>query len=214
VYWIFMPSFIVYLFCGLSLLTLKGFAEAESTVSAAYDCTVVQLEAVDESTLTKAERIARMDQVLLDSIDQYDNCLERLISSNAAGGSGGAGAGEGSGGTGEAGAGEGSGGTGEAGAGQSGTGEGATTATGNEDGSQSALASTEASSTDASQNNDPAQTNNASRSGGNSGAKNQEIGSRDNDAAVCQLLKEELATETDPKKQAELKEIFHNYRCR
>jgi hypothetical protein len=202
VYWIFMPSFIVYLFCGLSLLTLKGFAEAESTVSAAYDCTVVQLEAVDESTLTKAERIARMDQVLLDSIDQYDNCLERLISSNAAGGSGGAGAGEGS------------GGAGEAGAGQSGTGEGATTATGNEDGSQSALASTEASSTDASQNNDPAQTNNASRSGGNSGAKNQEIGSRDNDAAVCQLLKEELATETDPKKQAELKEIFHNYRCR
>jgi hypothetical protein len=180
------------------LLVLSPLAAGQDissniTPSDAYDCTIVELDTVDEASLTTAEHIALMDASLLDSIDKHDNCIDQVVSDNAASGSG-----QGS-------------GAGLAGAdGESTEGENSSDASGGENGSgQSENTTEQANSEDATNK----QRDNANQAGGN-GAKNQDIAVKDNDSAVCRLLKDELKIETDPKKQSELKEIYNSYQCR
>lgn len=157
---------------------------ASSLPSEQYDCTVVQLEAVDESTLTKAERIAKMEQSLQDSIDQHDSCTEQSISSNAAGGSGAQGAG--------------------------GEGQGGARVSGEQNSEQGQQENSSEHNSNSSQHAQSIHHRNLD----NNGAKNQQIEAKDNDAAICQMLSEELQIEQDLQKQKELKEIYKNYRCR
>ena len=166
--------------------------------SNAYDCTIVELDAVDEANLTTAERIALMDVSLLDSIDKHDNCIDQVVSDNAASGSG-------------QGSGVGLAGEGLEGAdGESIEGENSSDVSAGENGSgQSENTTEQANSGDATTK----QRDNANQADGN-GAKNQDIAVKDNDTAVCRLLKDELKIETDPKKQSELKEIYNSYQCR
>lgn len=183
-------------------LTMACGVQAQNTEPAslqinAYDCTVVELEGVTDELLTKAERIAQMDLALQDSIDKHDQCVEQVVNNNAASGSG-AGGGM------DTGAGEGNGNEGDASANNTGGRENT------DSDSQQQTAST------VEQVNQQNETNNrdseVTQSG--AGAKNQEIDPKDNDSAVCRLLKDELRVETDPQKQSELKEIYSNYNCR
>lgn len=163
---------------------------ADTLPEETHDCTVVQLEEVDETTLTKAERIARMEQALQDSIDQRDRCAESTISTNSEGGAGavsGGGSGLGSGGLGG----------------------------GENEGESQNRGDSEESATLADVSEDSQQDSSIDqRASDPNGAKNQTIGPVDNDAAICQMLSEELQIETDPQKKKELKEIYKSYRCR
>jgi hypothetical protein len=198
---------------SLALAQVSG--EKTTAPSNAYDCTVVQLAAVDESMLTKAERIARMDASLLDSIDQHDSCIDQVVNNNAASGS-------------EVDAGSGSDGDGSGGEDNE-TGSEASSETSSETSSEIGNESTESShqgkeatqvenaakqtNSELETNNQQEQTENNTELEGN-GAKSQDIDPQDNDSAVCRLLKDELKVEQDPKKQSELKEIYNNYNCR
>lgn len=183
------------------LQTLEGSAAP----SDAYDCTIVELGAVNGASLTTAERIAQMDTALLDSIDKHDNCIDQVVSNNAANGSG-KGSGQGlefdSG--------------GEGADGNSFEGENSESRN-SEDGSSENDNSNGRSESVTEQANNEDETNkrrhNDRQLMGN-GAKNQDIAVKDNDSAVCRLLKDELKIETDPKKQSELKEIYNSYNCR
>jgi hypothetical protein len=130
-----------------------------------------------------------MDNSLQDSIDKHDQCVEQVVTNNTAAnssGSTGSGAEESEGGVSN---GIGSGNENEVNAGNT-----------------------------AEQSNSESETNNAEGDDrpepSRNGAKNQEIAPKDNDSAVCRLLKDELKIEADPKKQNELKEIYSNYDCR
>ncbi|MFT6103058.1 MAG: hypothetical protein ACJATV_000663 [Granulosicoccus sp.] len=154
----------------------------------AYDCTIVALESGAGEILTKAERIAKMDNSLLDSIDKHDQCVEQVVTNNAAAASGGVAAG----------------GAEESEA----EGEESSTGNGNESEANTSSATEQA--------NSERETNNSEYDSepSNNGAKDQRIDPKDNDSAVCRLLKDELKIEKDSKKQNELKEIYNNYDCR
>lgn len=184
------------------LQTLEGSAAS----SDAYDCTIVELGAVDGASLTNAERIAQMDTALLDSIDKHDNCIDQVVSNNAASGSG-QGSEFGSGGEGADGnsfEGEDS----ESSSSEDGSSENGSSESDNSNGRSESV-------TEQANNEDETnkQRQNDRQLAGN-GAKNQDIAVKDNDSAVCRLLKDELKIETDPKKQSELKEIYNSYNCR
>jgi hypothetical protein len=182
----------------LSSLAIGQEITGNNTPSDAYDCTIVELDAVDEVSLTTAERIALMDASLLDSIDKHDNCIDQVVSNNAASGSGqGSGAGL---------AGEGI----EGADGESTEGENSSDVNGVENGSGQSESTTEQANNEDATNK---QRDHTHQAGGN-GAKNQDIEIKDNDSAVCRLLKDELKIEADPKKQSELKEIYNSYQCR
>ena len=180
-----------------SLQTLEGSAAP----SDAYDCTIVELGAVDGASLTTAERIAQMDTALLDSIDKHDNCIDQVVSNNAASGSG-QDSGFGSG--------------GEGADGNSFEDEDSESRGSEDDSSENGNSNDQSESVTEQANNEDEtnkQRHNDRQLAGN-GAKNQDIAAKDNDSAVCRLLKDELKIETDPKKQSELKEIYNSYHCR
>lgn len=174
-----------YLLYCILLLSPPAIAEETPAPDSAYDCTVVQIDNIDESTLTKTERIALMEQALLDSIDQYDSCIDTVISKNAATGGGG---------------------RGEDG-GESDEGKGENESEGKSEGENNQETGGEG-------NEDNQSAENNHTESGTSGAKNEEIDPKDNDAAVCIMLKDELKIETDPEKKRELKEIYTDYNCR
>lgn len=170
---------------------IEKSAEEITAPTDAYDCTVVQLEAVDDTRLTKTEIIERMDSSLLDSIDQYDTCIDQVVNSNAESDSGA-----------------------QADSGLAGE----DSETGNESSQQGesntqAENATEQTNSEADTNRNREQVKEDAQLEGN-GAQSQDIAPQDNDSAVCRLLKNELKIEQDPKKQSELKEIYNNYKCR
>jgi hypothetical protein len=172
----------------------NGAKEIKSPTDA-YDCTVVRIDALDETKLTIAERIKRMDASLLDSIDQHDTCIDQVVNNNAASRSG-----------------AGSGSTGE----DSETGSEATfdaSKDSDDSSDQGKEAKTEQVNSDVEPNSQQKQVENDTKLEGN-GAKNQDIAPQDNDSAVCRLLKDELKVEKDPKRQSELRKIVNNYNCR
>ncbi len=75
-----------------------------SVSTEAYDCTQVTIDELDEALLTREERIARMDNSLSESIDQYSVCMS-AVTSNASEAGGGQGA-DGQGGAGQSGTGD------------------------------------------------------------------------------------------------------------
>jgi hypothetical protein len=161
-----------------------------------YDCTVVELDAVADNMLTKAERVAQMDTTLQDSIDKHDQCVEQVVNNNAASGSG-EGSGEGDG--------NGNGKEGKANADGS--------ANSDPDNGQQVENAAGQANSESEINHQQEQAENDAQIEGN-GSKSQDIAPQDNDSAVCRLLKDELNIEKDPKKQGELKAMYNNYNCR
>ncbi|MFT7387587.1 MAG: hypothetical protein ACI8VC_000828 [Candidatus Endobugula sp.] len=183
----------IYLLMSLSMIISYTYAQgiqqtAESSLpTTASDCTMVTLDNRADNMLTKAERIAQMDNALQDSIDKYDQCVGQVVTHNAASDAGAESAAE------ESESGE----------------EGSSGNNSNNSNDNSGSAPNLDSITDQA----ISQRENKRESSSN-GAKNQEIAPNDNDSAVCRLLKDELTVETDPKKQGELTEIYNNYNCR
>ncbi len=56
------------------------FAEQppQGSLGVAYDCTGVEIAEVDPAMLTKAEQIKLMENALLDSVNRYSTCLEKV----------------------------------------------------------------------------------------------------------------------------------------
>lgn len=69
-------------------------AQSELDPATAYDCTTVQLEEVDPSQLTEAERVAMLEDSLFSSVDEYSTCMDQvqteMVEQTASGNGGGA----------------------------------------------------------------------------------------------------------------------------
>ncbi|WP_371194848.1 hypothetical protein [Glaciecola sp. SC05] len=81
------------------LMSYSTFSQTQSSQEfpvSAYECTQVSLDEIDESLLTREERIARLDMTLSDSIDSYTSCVN-TVQNDMSGGGGGGGKGAGTG---------------------------------------------------------------------------------------------------------------------
>ncbi|MEM0516539.1 hypothetical protein WCN91_14130 [Pseudoalteromonas sp. YIC-827] len=66
----------VVLFC--LLLVCLPVAASQAPIQTAYDCTAVEIDEIDPATLTKQERIKLMENALLDSVNKYSTCLDKV----------------------------------------------------------------------------------------------------------------------------------------
>ena len=78
---------------GSLFAATNALSQTTYSSGAAYECTGVRVENVDPSKLTKEEQIALMDAALLDSVDRYDACMDKVQQKMAASGGGGGGGG-------------------------------------------------------------------------------------------------------------------------
>ncbi|MEM0910555.1 MAG: hypothetical protein AAGJ37_06240 [Pseudomonadota bacterium] len=182
------------IFSGLSLICSAHFALAQNSPEGsqqnAYECTQLSIEKVDESLLTKAERLALMDQNLRTSMDQYDQCVSAVQQQQAGGGGGSGGGGRGGG--------NGDGGNSE------GTGEGQSSSQ-----TQSQQNSTEQDSATSQQASTSQQT---ARSTSTTNAPRGVVKPKDNDSIICQLLWEEIQS-APPDKIDGFKKQYEDYKC-
>ncbi|WP_105190316.1 hypothetical protein [Pseudoalteromonas sp. T1lg48] len=66
---------VVILFLLLACLPL---AASQAPTQTAYDCSAVEIDEIDPATLTKQERIKLMENALLDSVNKYSTCLDKV----------------------------------------------------------------------------------------------------------------------------------------
>ncbi|WP_440056723.1 hypothetical protein ACSLBF_17735 (plasmid) [Pseudoalteromonas sp. T1lg65] len=173
---------------------MSSYAQNELDPSSAYDCTAVELDAVDASKLTKEEQIALLEESLFNSVDKYSTCMEKVqkkMSASTAKGSGANG-----------------GGAGANGASGSNGGSGASAGTG---ASESAATSSGSSANSENTNTSNSETN--SNRSGSSGAENKIVAPKDNDSVVCGMIYEEIGKESDPVAKEKLKEQYKQYNC-
>ena len=71
---------------------LQSVAYAQESLEASVDCTNVQIDYADDSTLTRGERIHHMDKSLSRSLNKFELCLseKKKLESNGANGNPGA----------------------------------------------------------------------------------------------------------------------------
>lgn len=77
--------------CALAIVAItSAFAMQQNSEfpTTSHECTQVTLDDIDESLLTKEEKIARLDVSLSDSIDSYTTCVNTVQKQMAGGGSG------------------------------------------------------------------------------------------------------------------------------
>nr|VFJ69871.1 MAG: hypothetical protein BECKFW1821C_GA0114237_102024 [Candidatus Kentron sp. FW] len=99
----------VAVFCSVTLsVCLQPFAQAQDSIGSSIDCTNIEIPYSENADLTRAERLALMDQAFFGSLEQFDLCQSTRNNRNASGASGGGGGG-GSGASGGGGAGDASG---------------------------------------------------------------------------------------------------------
>lgn len=149
----------------------------------AYDCSRVQIQELAESEMTQEERVARLENNLVESVDEYTRCMEQVQQEMSQ--SGGQGSDGGIGGM-----------LGNA------SSEG-------EDNQQSAASSSDP-QTEQETNLSP---ENTTRRTGGGGADNQIIKGKDNDSIVCQILRDEIKNEQDSAKKADLTKQYKDYNC-
>ncbi len=71
---------------------LQSFAFAQPSLDESIDCTKVQIDYKNDSTLTREERIRRMDKAFYESLSKFELCQSEMEKSGAsAGGAGGGG---------------------------------------------------------------------------------------------------------------------------
>lgn len=102
-------SLSIYLALVTSALAYAGWSHAAESASNAPDCENVSVDYLNDPTLTRAEKLARMEQALSDSLNRFELC-NMNISANASSSDGGNGAGSGADGGGDTGNGSSSGG--------------------------------------------------------------------------------------------------------
>ena len=101
---VFQRFFIVLLY-GASCFAIPDEVRAQTvrhsqsgeSLSVASDCTEISVEYVDDTSLTKEERIARMDEAFFDSLSKFEACHRAQTSHDSAGGASNSGVGAGGG---------------------------------------------------------------------------------------------------------------------
>ncbi len=75
-----------------SFFIFQSVAYAQESLEASVDCTNVQIDYADDSTLTRGERIHHMDKSLSRSLNKFELCLseKKKVESNGANGNPGA----------------------------------------------------------------------------------------------------------------------------
>jgi hypothetical protein len=186
-------------FSALAILALTFACEAYSqsgaksppSVESAYECTQVSLDDIDESMLTKQERIALLDKSLSASIDSYSTCVSSVVQNMSGGGTGGGGGLDGS-----------------------GTGNIA-----NQDVGQTGAMSQNDSATSSGQDQNGVISPTGKQLPENisgtptSAATRGIIPPKDNDKIICKLLFQEISKTQDPDMLESLKAQYSNYQC-
>src|SRR5210317_336908 len=68
------------------LLFFQPLIHGQDTLGEAIDCTDVRIEYPDDPTLTREERLRRMDKAFFESLDKFEYCQSIRGRSKAAGG--------------------------------------------------------------------------------------------------------------------------------
>ena len=219
-----IPVLLAVLFGVPVLLGPEGAAQnTESDLATAADCAEILLQGLEDASLTREERIALLDQALLQSLSNFDLC--QPAGGGAAGdGGGGAGGGAGGGVQGTEGSASGSGGAGGDGGGVQGT-EGSASGSGAESVVESAPASdiqgdqsdpqppqdapaSGAEETTVAGKTDP----NAPASVGANGKPPEDIPPAENDDIIAKQFRQAAEEETDPVTKAKLWNEYRRYK--
>ena len=168
-----------------------------------YDCTGVKLDEVDPQSLTKAEQLALLDGALLDSVDRYSSCMTQVQSNMSSGGNAGSGSAKGNGS--ENGSGEGN---------ASGQAESLpqTQEASDETAEQAVNESTEQVET-LDENSSSEGVSTPEQNKGSDKTKLGVVKPKDNDAIICQMLYDAIASEQDPVTLEGLKGQYKDYKC-
>ena len=158
---------------------------------AAYDCTGVEVEEVDPTTLTVEERIALLDFSLLDSIDRYSKCITKNqveMSQTGNGSEGGRGTESGK------------------------EGNGAEQRSGSTTGTAEANAS-QGNDADEPLNSKNMPVSPQTPASNNGGKKSELTPPKDNDSIVCALIWEEISSSTDESEKQGLIQQYNELKC-
>ncbi len=152
----------------------------------AYDCTGVEIAEVDPAMLTKAEQIKLMENALLDSVNRYSTCLDKVQKGMTQSQSQGAS----------------SGGDNAQNAQQSDANANQQTASSTEQNSQTPLSTMDEQVTTDTEKN---------KAGG--GREQQIVKPKDNDSIICTMLYEEIQKETNETTREALVQQYKDYKC-
>ena len=204
------------LVCTLSSVPyIVSYAQGTTTsISESQDCNEISIPDIDSLNLTREEKIALLDRVLMDSLSQYSPCRNAMSASSGGGGSSASGEMQGTG----------------AGSGQN-QGYSASSAPAS---STSSEASGELQGTESAMVNEEIQIDTQSEDSGGmqgiepetqeaavtespsapamNGKLPEDIPPADNDSVIAKQLREAAIQETDPVKQAELWNKYRRYK--
>jgi hypothetical protein len=191
-------------------LTYSGLSQADESANSGPDCKNVSVDYLDDPTLTRAEKLARMEQALSDSLNRFELCKINISSNSSSANSGnGSGAGAGSGSDGGSG--------GDAGNGNSAGGASATESVASDvmQGTEQAP-STETTSANAANSQASTESGSGEISASGNIAKNgkipEDIPPADNDDAIAAQIRVAAEAETDPEIRKKLWDEYRKYK--
>ena len=176
--------------CAFTIVAItSAFAMQQNNEfpTTSHECTQVTLDDIDESLLTKEEKLARLDVSLSDSIDSYTTCVNTVQQQMSGGGSGGGG------------------GTGEQGV-QSASG-GVQSAAGNEQSQEKKQIGQQQSGGSQAGSSAVKQSQNTTTN-----VKRGVLAPKDNDSIICTLLYEEIQ-KANADSLAGLEKQYQDYKC-
>ena len=188
-------------------LAYTGLSQADESANNGPDCENVSVDYLDDPSLTRAEKLARMEQALSDSLHRFELC-NMAISANSSSTNSGNGSGSGS---------------GTDGGGDSGNGNAAGGASGTESVASDTMQGTEqAPSTDttaatAANSQESTESGSGDISASGNIAKNgkipEDIPPADNDDAIAAQIRVAAEAETDPEIRKKLWDEYRKYNC-
>lgn len=169
---------------------------AQENLDASIDCTDVQVDYADNSTLTREERIHLMDKALYKSLNKFELCqsANKMVETNST--KGGSGANGGSGNSGDS----------------SSKAEGASEERSTASSTMSGTELPKVSSAPPSPNNENSVNKDDVSVASGSGKLPEDIPSADNDSALAAQIRHAAENETDPVKKARLWNEYRKYR--
>jgi hypothetical protein len=167
----------------------------QTDVTSAYECTQVAINDIDETLLTKEERIALLDESLTTSIDSYSRCVSLAAQTMSGGG------------------------LGQQSAAGSGAGDNLENGNSGQAGANTTTETTIDSDVEQTQNEDnipPSNNNQVSGDTTGTGVTPSPrgiIAPADNDKIICKLLYQEITNTQDADMLKGLKQQYRNYKC-
>ncbi len=187
-------------------LAYSALSQADEAANSSPDCENVSVDFLDDPTLTRAEKLARMEQALSDSLNRFELC-NMAITSNASSANSGNGSGSGS---------------GTDGGGDSGNGNSTGGASGTESVASDTMQgteqvpSTETTAATATNSQESTESGSGEISASGNIAKNgkipEDIPTADNDDAIAAQIRVAAEAETDPEIRKKLWDEYRKYK--